>query len=129
MCMAAQWARHSRGLPEKVMQGGLCVSGIYDLEPIARTPSINADLRLTETDAQKLSPAMMPPATKAPFYIAVGGRELGGFKEQHALIANRWSSVIAGDIPCPDDNHFTILNSFADPQTELGKAALRMMGL
>jgi len=71
----------------------------------------------------------MSPATKAPFHIAVGGRELGGFKEQHALIAKQWSSVIAGDIPCPDDNHFTILNSFADPQTELGKAALRMMGL
>ena len=56
-------------------------------------------------------------------------REIGGFKEQHALIANQWSSVIAVDIPCPDDNHFTILNSFANPEAELCKAALRMMGL
>jgi len=108
MCMAAQWPRYSRGLPEKVMQGGLCVSGIYDLGPIARTPSINVDVRLTESDAIKVSPALMPPATKAPVYIAVGGRELGGFKEQHALIASQWSGVIAGDIPSPDDNHFTM---------------------
>ena len=129
MCMAAQWPRYSRGLPEKVMQGGLSISGIYDLGPIVRTLSINVDLRLTESDALKLSPGLMPPATKAPVYIAVGGREIGGFKEQHALIANQWSSVIAADIPCPDDNHFTILNSFANPETELCKAALRMMGL
>ena len=111
------------------MQGGLSVSGIYDLVPIVRTPSINVDLRLTETDALKVSPAWMPPATKAPVCIAVGGREIGGLKEQHALIANQWSGVIAEDIPCPDDNHFTILNSFANPETELCRAAVRMMGL
>ena len=129
MCMAAQWPRYSRGLPEKVMQGGLSVSGIYDLVPIARTPSINVDLHLSESDAVKLSPAFMSPATKAPVYIAVGGREIGGFKEQHALIAGQWAGVIAGDIPCPDDNHFTILNTFANPESELGRAALGMMGL
>ena len=47
MCMAAQWSRYSRGLPEKVMQGAMSISGIYDLVPIARTPSINVDVRLT----------------------------------------------------------------------------------
>jgi arylformamidase len=129
MCMAAQWTRYSRGLPERVVQGGLSVSGIYDLAPIARTPSINMDLHLTEADALKLSPACMPAPAKIEFNIAVGGRELGGFKEQHALIASQWSSVIARDIPCPDDDHFTILNSFANSETELGKAALGMMSL
>ncbi len=129
MCMAAQWPRYSRGLPEKVMQGGLSISGIYDLGPIAGTPSVNIDLRLGESDALKLSPGLLPPATRAPVHIAVGGRELGGFKEQHALIANQWASVIAADIPCPDDNHFTILNTFANPETELCHATVRMMGL
>jgi arylformamidase len=128
MCMAAQWPRYSRGLPEKVMQGGFSVSGIYDLVPIVRTPSINIDLRMTESDASKVSPAFMPPATKAPFYIAVGGLEIGGFKEQHALIANQWAGVVAGDIPSPDDNHFTILNSFANMDSAVGKAAVQMMG-
>ena len=66
MCMAAQWPRYSRGLPEKVMQGGMSVSGIYDLVPIARTPSINVDVRLAEAEALKVSPAFIPPATKAP---------------------------------------------------------------
>jgi arylformamidase len=129
MCLAAQWPRYSRGLPEKVVQGAVSVSGIYDLVPISRTPSINIDLRLTEAEAMKLSPAYMPPATKAPLLISVGGREIGGFKEQHALIANRWSQVLAGDIPCPEDNHFTILNTFANAESGLCKATLRMMGI
>jgi len=111
------------------VQGGLSISGIYDLAPIVRTPSINVDVRLTEAEATKVSPALMQPATKAPLYIAVGGREIGGFKEQHALIARQWAAVLAQDIPCPDDNHFTILNTFANPQSELCRAALRMMGL
>mgnify|MGYP003425439212 CR=1 FL=1 len=37
--------------------------------------------------------------------------------------------VIAGDIPCPDDNHFSILERFADPESELCKTTIRMMGL
>jgi hypothetical protein len=37
--------------------------------------------------------------------------------------------VLAGDIPCPEDNHFTILGNFANPDSELCKAAVRMMGL
>jgi arylformamidase len=129
MCMAAQWSRYSRGLPEKVMQGAMSISGIYDLVPIARTPSINVDVRLTGAEALKVSPAFMPPATKAPVYIAVGGREIGGFKEQHALLANNWRNVIAEDIPCPEDHHFSILDAFANPESALCKAAIRMMGL
>jgi acetyl esterase/lipase len=31
MCLAAQWPRYSRGLPERVIQGGMSVSGVYDL--------------------------------------------------------------------------------------------------
>jgi len=71
----------------------------------------------------------MPPATKSPVCIAVGGREIGGFKEQHGLLANNWRSVIAEEIPSPEDNHFSILDAFANPEAALCKAAIRMMGL
>jgi len=45
------------------------------------------------------------------------------------LLANNWRDVIAGDIPCPEHNHFSILDAFASPEAELCKAAIRMMGL
>ncbi len=129
MCMAAQWPRYSRGLPEKVMQAGMPISGIYDLTEISLTPSVNADVRLNEAGAIKVSPAFMPPATKAPVHLVVGGREIDGFRYQQDLLAEKWSNVIADNIVSPGDNHFTILDSFSNPENIVCKAALRMMGL
>jgi len=129
MCLAAQWPRYSRGLPEKVMQGGMPISGIYDLTEISLTPSVNADIRLNEAGAIKVSPAFMPPATKAPVHLVVGGREIDGFRYQQDLLAGKWSNVVADNIVSPGDNHFTILDSFSNPESDVCKAALRMMGL
>lgn len=129
MCMAAQWPRYSRGLPEKVMQAGMPISGIYDLTEISLTPTVNADIRLNEAGAIKVSPAFMPPATRAPVHLVVGGREIDGFRYQQDLLADKWSNVIADNSVSPDDNHFTILNSFSNPENNVCKAALRMMGL
>ena len=129
MCMAAQWPRYSRGLPEKVMQGGMPVSGLYDLSEIALTPSVNVDLKLTPGDALKSSPAFMPPSTKAPLHLAVGGREIDGFRYQQDLLAERWSGVVTENIVSPGDNHFTILDAFSNPENAVCKSALRMMGL
>ena len=77
--------------------------------------------------AKKVSPALMPPATDAPLYLAVGGKEQEGFHEQHALIQEQLGPAVAGEIPCPEDNHFTILERLADPDSVLFKGALRMM--
>lgn len=129
MCMAAQWPRYSRGLPEKVMQAGMPISGIYDLTEICLTPSVNADIRLNEAGAIRVSPAFMPPATRAPVHLAVGGREIDGFRYQQDLLADKWSNVIADNIVSPGDNHFTILDAFSNPESNVCKSALRMMGL
>lgn len=127
MTLAAQWPRFAPDLPAKVVQSGLSVSGLFDVTPVMSTPSVNVDVRLTPAMARKVSPAFMPPATDAPLYVAVGGKEQDGFHAQHALIRERWAGVVKGEIPCPDDNHFTILNRLADPDSVLFKAALRMV--
>lgn len=127
MMLAAQWPRYGVDLPEKTVEGALSISGIYDLSPIVNVPSVNNDVRLTEQSAIKLSPAFMPPATDAPLYLAVGGREIEGFRQQHEDIKQRWAPVIAEDVPCPGDNHFSILETFTNPASDLFKAALRMM--
>jgi arylformamidase len=129
MAMAAQWSKFSPDLPAKVVQAGLPLSGIFDVEPIMHTPSINVDVRLTPAEVKRVSPAFLPPATDAPLYTAVGGKEQEGFHHQHQLIRSRWKAVAKDALPCPDDNHFTILDRFADPDSALFKGALRMMGL
>lgn len=129
MTLAAQWQKLSPDLPKKVVQAGLAISGVYDMEPIMKTPSINVDVHLTPAEVKRVSPAFMPPATDAPLYTAVGGQEQEGFHDQNKLIRDRWKPVARDDLPCPDDNHFTILDRLADPASALFKGAMRMMGL
>ncbi len=129
MVLACLWSQVAPGLPQKLFQGGLSISGLYDLRVLTSVPSINDDLRMSSDSARMLSPALMTRATSAPLSIAVGGQEIGGFKDQHRIIAQSWPNHIGADIPCPGDNHFSILETFADPQSELFRAALRMVGV
>jgi arylformamidase len=129
MTLAAQWPKFSPDLPKKVVQAGLTISGVYDVEPIMLTQSINVDVRFTPPEVKRVSPAFMPPATDAPLYTAFGGKEQEGFHDQNKLIREQWKSVAKDDLPCPEDNHFTILDRLAEPGSPLFKGALRMMGL
>ncbi len=129
MTLAALWSRFSGDLPRKVVQAGLCISGVYDVMPIMRTPSINVDVGLTAAEANRVSPVLIPPATDASLYTAVGGKEQEGFHHQNKLIREKWKSVARDDFPCPDDNHFTILERFATPGSALFQGASKMLGL
>jgi arylformamidase len=129
MTMAAQWPRFAPDLPAKVVKGALAVSGLFDVEPVMNTPSVNVDVRLTTAMARRVSPAFMPPATDAPLYLAVGGKEQEGFHEQHRLMKRAWGSTVRGEFPCPEDNHFSILGRLADKDSALFKGALKMMGM
>ena len=129
MTLAALWPKFAADLPKKVVQGSLSISGIYDVEPVMNTPSVNVDVRLDPQQARRVSPAFMPPATDAPLYTAVGGKEQAGFHEQNKLIRSQWKSIIKDDFACPEDNHFTVLDRFADPQSALFNGALTMMGV
>jgi hypothetical protein len=59
----------------------------------------------------------------------VGGKELPPFLEQNAELGRRWKKVLAADIACPDDNHFSILGQLRDPSSALFKGTMRMMDL
>jgi len=127
MMLCCLWPKYAPDLPKKVVSGALSISGLYDLTEIVKVPSVNDDVRLTAKSATKVSPAFMPPATDAPFYTAVGGRENEGFHIQNALIAKKWGRARSADVPCPDDNHFTILDQLCRPESSLFSAVLQLM--
>ena len=129
MMMAALWPAFARDLPKAVVSGGLAISGVYDLRDIPNVPSINGDVRLKPAEAWQVSPMAYPPATGAPLYLAAGGKELPPFVDQNKAFGERWKKVLAQDIPCPDDHHFSILEKLADPSSALFKGAMRMMKL
>jgi len=129
MMMAALWPVYDAQLPKDLFKGGLAVSGIYDLRPLAQVNFLNADLRLDEASALKVSPAFLPPATRAPLYTCVGGAESSEFKRQNSLLAQRWRSGVAGDIAMPGHNHFSVIDELANPASALFAGAKRMMKL
>lgn len=129
MMMAALWPVYDAQLPKDLFKGGLAVSGIYDLLPLVQIGFLNADLRLDEAQANKVSPAFLPPATRAPLYTCVGGAESSEFRRQNALIAQRWRSAVAGDIAMPGHNHFSVIDELANPESALFAGAKRMMKL
>ncbi len=129
MMMAARWPDFDKRLPKDLYQGGLGISGVYDLRPLVGIDWLQPDLRLDEASALKVSPAYLPPAGRGPMMTCVGGRESSEFKRQNALIGERWRSSFAGDLPMPDANHFTVLDGMTDRSSALFAGALRLMKL
>ena len=129
MLMAAIWPVFDPQLPKDLWKGGLAISGLYDLRPLVDIDWLNVDLRLDEASAMRLSPAFMPPATRAPVMTCVGGDESSEFLRQNTLLGERWRSAFAGDIPLPGKNHFSVVDGLADEASPLYLGARKLMKL
>lgn len=129
MMLAAIWPVFAPDLPKKVFQGGLSISGVHDLRPLAGAaflkPQVNFDLAV----ARRCSPVLMPPATDAKLWTCVGGAEPQAFHDLNSAIAKGWKKVFAGDIKMPGENHLSVVEKLGDPSSPLHKGALRMMGI
>jgi arylformamidase len=129
MMMAAIFPAFDPLLPKDLWKGGLAISGLYDLRPLVDIDWLNVDLRLDEASALRLSPAFMPPATRAPVMTSVGGDESSEFLRQNALLGERWRGAFAGDIPMPGRNHFSVVDGLADPASPLYLGVRKLMKL
>jgi arylformamidase len=129
MMMAALWPVFDPGLPRDLFKGGLAISGVYDLRPLQHVDFLQPDLRLDDASALKVSPAYLPPATRAPVYTCVGGAESSEFRRQNSLLAQRWRSAVAADIPMPGHNHFSVIDELANPASALFQGARKLMKL
>lgn len=129
MMMAALWPIYEPDLPRNLFKGGLALSGLYDLRPLVGLANLQQDLRLDEEGALALSPAYLPPATRAPVFTSVGGLESSEFKRQNSLLSLRWKSVVAENLPAPAANHFTILDALADRGSAIFEGTRRLMKL
>jgi arylformamidase len=129
MMMAAVFPVFDARLPKDLWKGGLAISGVYDLRPLPQIDFLQVDLRLDEVAARRLSPAFIPPATRAPVMTAVGGDESGEFRRQNALLGERWRSAFAGDIPMPGRNHFSVVDGLVEQSSALFAGARKLMKL
>ena len=126
MMLSSDWT--ARGLPGDLVKGGTAVSGVYDLEPI-RLCYLNADLRLDPEMARRNSPLELVPETGAPLILAVGGRETDEFRRQQEVYAEAWhgAGLPLEIVSLPQDQHFSILDRFAEAKSPLFRAVGRQI--
>ncbi len=112
-----------------VVHGGLAISGIYDLEPI-RLNYLNEKLGLDAAEAERNSPLLHLPAKAGALVVAYGTRELSELCRQSIDYARAWTERgLAGHLlPVDGANHFTILDTLADPRGVLTQAVIDMSG-
>ncbi|MDP3082901.1 MAG: alpha/beta hydrolase [Rubrivivax sp.] len=129
MLLSCRWKQVADDLPAQLVSGALAISGVYDLEPIRQTAFLQTDLKLTPTSVKRLSPAFFP-RPRGKLHAVVGADESEEFQRQNDLIRDVWGPT---SVPVcetlPGHNHFTVLNSLADPAGRLHELGLRLLGL
>jgi arylformamidase len=129
MLMCCDWKRVGADLPRGLVRRVLAISGLFDLEALRRTPSLQQDLRLTPDSARRLSPAGFA-APQGTLYAVVGEQESEEFLRQNALIRQRWGrqtvpicEALAGA------DHLSVLHDLVDSHARLHALARELLDL
>jgi arylformamidase len=124
--LATDWRLH--GAPDDLVPSAMSISGLFDLVPMIAT-SMNADFRLDEAEARRVSPVHWRPPARRVLDAIVGAEESGEFLRQSRIIADRWGEggvttryeAIAGA------NHFNVIEPLADPNSAMVKRLLELL--
>jgi arylformamidase len=154
MVLLAEWET-AFGLPHDTVAGAVLVSGIYDLEPLVGT-YVNDALRLDATAARAVSPlhlsplerpARLPaspeprlpvmlsrgpaPSRPIPAVVAWGEVETSEFERQSLEFAASWAALghPVDVFEVAARNHFDVILDLGEPDTQLGAAGCRLLGL
>jgi arylformamidase len=111
--------------------GGLLVSGVYDLRPVARSYVAGEIGGLDQLEAERLSPLLHISRVDEPVLVVVGEIETSEFTRQTTAYAEAWEA--AGNPPprvvvAHGRNHFDVLYDIADHATHLGRAVGTLLG-
>jgi arylformamidase len=129
MMFATDWQAIDSRLPRRLLAGGITLSGLFDLEPLTRAPFLRGDLRLDVSGARRLSPAHLPLLNEAPVLRVVGALETEEFYRQSAMLERAWPDVCRTALmAAPGQNHMTVCEFFADPQSEVFAATRSLIG-
>lgn len=127
--LVTDWAQEF-GLPADVVKGGLCSSGMYDLQAV-RLSSRSSYVRFDDRIEHEYSPQRHLSRLACPVIVAHGELESPEFQRQAREFGDAVKRVgklerfIAGRCY----NHFEMIETLATPYGLLGRAALELMKL
>ncbi|HPR43345.1 MAG TPA: alpha/beta hydrolase, partial [Ottowia sp.] len=128
MMLACAWPVVDAALPADLVKGALGISGLYDLQPIQQTPSLQEVLRLTPAQVAQASPARLPAPARGRLFSVVGGDESGEYLRQNRLIQQAWGRErVPVAAALPGLNHFSVLEALARRGTRLHGLARQLL--
>jgi arylformamidase len=123
--LATAWEDH--GLPTDPLAGVVPISGVFSLAPLIDT-TMNGAIGLDLAQAGELSLFGKPWRSRAPLVLAVGGDESAEFHRQSEDLAAGWAELRPTLVDVPGRNHFDVLEGLVEPDAELNRTILRMIG-
>ena len=128
MLLGCDWKKLGRDLPSGLVRKALSISGLFDLEPIRKTPFVQADLRITPAHVRMASPARWQRPKQGVLYTVAGGDESPEFLRHNRLIHQAWGPKT---VPVCEDlgslNHFSIVTDLTRPGTRLHALAKQLI--
>jgi arylformamidase len=116
-------------LPASLLHGAVALSGLFDMAPLRKVPSLQRDLNLDADAETRLSPVRWP-APGGPVAVLVGGDESEQFVAQSRQLQAAWGEqVVPVCEAVPGHNHFSILTDLADPAGRSHAVVRKMLGL
>jgi arylformamidase len=108
--------------------GGIPISGIFDLEPIALN-YLNEKLKLDATEVATLSPLRTLPDHMPPLHVFVGGQELPELRRQSTTYAE---AADERELPVtltvlPGHHHFSILDEISRPDGAITRELVELV--
>ena len=128
MLLGCDWKDVGSDLPVHLVRKALSISGLYDLEPVRKTPFVQGDLRITPAQVRLASPAKWPRPRKGVLYTVAGGDESAEFLRHNRLIHQAWGPKT---VPVCEDlpglNHFSIVTDLTRQGSRLHALAARLI--
>lgn len=119
--LATDWPSLDPTAPGDLATAGYSISGLFDLTPLIHT-AMNADLRLDEATAKRVSPLFWPTPAGRTLDAVVGGAESSEFLRQSRIIVDAWGKTATTRYEAISGaNHFVVLDPLADPQSAMAK--------
>lgn len=110
MLLACEWTKWGADLPPQLVRKSLSISGLFDLEPVRKTPFVQGDLRLTPAHVRMASPARWQRPRQGVLYTVVGGDESAEFLRHNRLIHQAWGpKTVPVCEALPGLNHFSVV--------------------
>ena len=119
-CMlASEWPKLDASAPADLVPAAYAISGLYDLTVLLHLSS-NADFKLDEAQARRISPILWPAPKGRILDAVVGGLESSEFLRQSRIIVDAWGKDNTTRYEAiPGMNHFTICDAMTDPKSAM----------